>query len=218
MTGERIALIGAGKLGTTLARLLVSAGYDVSVATASGPGSTGLILGILAPGAKAETLEDALAGADLAILALPLSQVPTLRADLFDGLLVIDATNHWEPTDGSFDDLTSGTRSTAYVQSILPGAMVVKALSHLGYHELDRLPAPTGAQGRTAMAFAGESANEVAVAELIDRLGFDPVFLGPIETSAIIEPGGALFGVAESADQLRTLSVLSRDSVASAPA
>lgn len=127
-----VAIVGAGKLGTTLARLLVAAGHDVRVSATGDPERTAFVLEIMVPGARALALADALDGADAVILALPLSQVPHLDPDLFVDRLVLDATNHWASVDGALAWLDGTQRSSEIVQRLLPAAQdapSVEALS-----------------------------------------------------------------------------------------
>ncbi|WP_230206375.1 NADPH-dependent F420 reductase [Microbacterium gorillae] len=198
-----MAIVGAGKLGTTIARLLLAAGYDVRVTSASGPGATGFILDVIAPGARAQAFADAVGEAEVVILALPLSRIRDLDAALLAGKLVLDATNHWESVDGRFEDLAHEVRSTQYVADLLSGSRVVKAFNHLGYHDLDHGARPPGDPARVGMAIAGGADDLARAGEIVDAAGFEPVRLGTIADSAPMEPGGELFGRVASADDIR---------------
>ena len=72
MSEPIIGILGAGRVGTALARLAVKAGFDVRIATAKPPVEIALLLEFTAPGAKAETAADLIAASDIIILALPL--------------------------------------------------------------------------------------------------------------------------------------------------
>ena len=87
-----------------------------------------------------------------------------------------------------------------------PGARLVKAFGHLGYHQLDEDTRPAGAPDRHAVAVAGDDGHAVrSVAGLVDRLGFDPVVAGPLEAGARFGPGSALFGVSVDRAQVERL-------------
>ncbi len=72
---------------------------------------------------------------------------------------------------------------------------MVKALNHIGYHELEDLARPAGAPGRRAAGVAGDDPSAVAaIAALVDRAGYDPVRLGSLRAGRVLQPGGPVFG------------------------
>jgi 8-hydroxy-5-deazaflavin:NADPH oxidoreductase len=203
----RLGIVGAGKLGTTIAHAAIAAGYDVAMSGSGRADDIALTVDVLAPGARAATTDEVVRHADIVILAVPTHRFRELPHDLFDGKILVDAMNYWEPVDGADPELAAAADGTStVVQRRFPSARVVKSLNQLGYHELDENRRPRGAPDRIAIGAAGDDAAAVgAVMRLIDRIGFDPVDAGPMEDGLVLEPDGSPFAVTYSADELSSL-------------
>jgi len=203
----KIAILGAGKVGTALARVAVEAGYQVDIAGSGAPDRIRLIVDVLAPGARAVSAADAVVDADLVVLALPLHRFRHLDSGLLDGHVVLDIMNYWTPIDGEiseFDDAPEGT--SVLVQSAVPGAQVVKTLNHIGYHELEEQRRPAGAPDRIALGAVGDDRTAVAqVLAFLERIGFDAIDGGELANGVAFQPGSPLFGAPHSADRFRRL-------------
>lgn len=202
---QTLGILGAGRLGSVLARLGASAGLRVLVARSGGPDPITQRMRSL--GAIAVPAERAIAESDAVILALPLGAYRMLPTEALRGMLVLDAMNYWWASDGIRDDLSDPRTSTSeLVQEHLAGSRVVKTLSHMGYEDLEDEARPPGAPGRKAIAIAGDDPDDIeTVSALVDDLGFDAVHAGPLADGIKLEPGAEAFGADVDAAQLRAM-------------
>ena len=206
-TDRRLGVVGAGKIGTAIARTAMAGGYDVAI-SGSGPAERiELIVDVLAPGAHALSTAEVVAFADLIVLAIPMHRFRGLSRDLFAGKILVDATNYWAETDGFDAELAAAPAGTsAVVRDWFSSARVVKSLNHLGYFKFEQSRRPPGAAGRLAMAAAGDDRGAVAVVvRLVDTLGFDPVDAGALDAGLALQPDGPVFGVGQSAEEMSDL-------------
>ena len=194
---RRIAVLGAGHVGPVIARLAIGAGYPVAIATSGDPEDLALITELVIPGAEPQWASDAVADADIVVLAIPLHRILDVDPGLLTGKLVVDAMNYWPASDGVLSAFEAGGRgSSEIVAGRLAGSTVVKAFNHIGYHELEDRTRPAGAPDRGAAGVAGDDPAAVAgIASLVDRLGYDPVRLDSLRAGRVLEPGGPVFGV-----------------------
>jgi predicted dinucleotide-binding enzyme len=216
-TDRRLGIIGAGKAGTAIARAAVAGGYDVAISGSGSAARIELIVEVLAPGARPLSTDEVVAFADLIVLAIPMHRFRELRRNLFAGKLLVDAMNYWDEIDGVDEQLATAPGGTSMlVQEWFSSARVVKSLNHLGYFKFEKSRRPHGTPGRVGMAAAGnDPAAVAAVLQLIDRLGFDAVDAGNLESGLALQPGGPIFGAGHSAKELSNL--LSREAGALVP-
>jgi len=192
----RIAVLGAGHSGPVIARIAVEAGYRVSIAASGDPATIALIARVLAPGAEPRWAADAVADADVVVLAVPLHRFASFDPDLVAGKIVVDVMNYWPPVDGvqeMFEDRQVG--SSEIVQRRLARSTVVKTLNHIGYHEMDDERRPAGSPERRTLGVAGDDPAAVhTVADIIERIGYDTVQLDSLSAGRVLDAGGPVFG------------------------
>jgi hypothetical protein len=194
---QRIAVLGAGHAGPPIARLAIKAGYQVSIAASGDPADIALITELLIPGAQPQWASDAAADADMVVLAIPMHRFLDLDPSMLAGKLVIDAMNYWPASDGVLGAFEHDG-SSEIVAERLASSVVVKALNHISYHDLEdqALPAPAPAADRPAAGLASDDPTaSAAVADFLDRIGYDPVHLPGLRAGRVLQPGGSVFGV-----------------------
>lgn len=204
---KTIGILGAGKVGVVLAQLALKAGYDVYLSGSGDPQKIALTTRILTPGAHAVSNSESAQKGDIVILALPLSKYKSIPKAALKNKLVIDSTNHWYEVDGPRADTIPGNSSSSeHLQEYLSDSRIVKALSHMGYHELHDGHKRAGEQNRKAIAIAGNNeADKKIVAEFINSIGFDPLDIGDLHTGKLLEPGHPAFGANVGKEELEHL-------------
>jgi predicted dinucleotide-binding enzyme len=188
-----IGIIGAGAIGSALAKALAGKGLEAIIANRRGPASLAELVQELGPSIKAGTREQA-AAQDIVFVAVNWSSLPAALAGLpdFGGRIVIDTNNPIEAPLFKPAEL-HGRLSSEVVTDLVPGARVVKAFNHLPAHLLSDDPQTEG--GRRVLFFSGDdAAAKAAVGGLIDQLGFFGVDLGSLEVGSRLAqiPGGPL--------------------------
>lgn len=187
---ETIGIVGAGRLGTAIGRLIADAGYRLLVTDRPDAPHVELVVGSVLPEAELVDLEGVARRADVVVLAVPMAVARVLDLESFGGV-VVDATNSWYDTDAS---TAHEVGTTAALVAAHPGARIVKTFNHAAYADLLADARPADAPGRRAFAVAGDDAEAVRlVADVVDRTGFDPLPIGA-EDAHLLEPPGPVFG------------------------
>jgi predicted dinucleotide-binding enzyme len=164
----KIAVIGTGNIGGSLGSKWVAAGYDVVYgsrkASGEGPG-----------GAPVLAVSDALAGAEVVVLAVPgqaVADVVGAQSAALAGKIVIDAVNRMGQPELNSQVLIAGA---------VPDARYVRAFNSLGWENFaDPVP---GAN----LFFAADPTARSVTEELIVAVGLDPAFLGDAAAAGTVD-------------------------------
>ena len=191
------AIIGVGNLGGTVARHLVE-GKERVVLAAQDKTHAETLADELGPNASAAPVEDAIAGADVVVLATWLAQtkeyVPAL-ASLLEDKVVVDPSNPIGFENGQmFRTLPEGESSGSVVAGLLPAsAHYVKAFGTLG---ADQLATGSDSEPRIVLFYATDDEVAEATAQrLIRAAGFEPLKVGGVSDAGRIEgPDGEFQG------------------------
>ncbi len=202
---ETIGLIGAGHIGSQVARLALKSGYRVVIANSRGPETLADLVHELGPDARAVTALEAAQQGDIVVVTIPLKNIDQIPAEPLAGKIVIDTNNYYPQRDGQIPELDAKTETTTgLLQRRLPKSKVVKAFNHIYAAQLTTDGSPKGTPNRRALVIAGNDADAKArVASLLDDFGFDTVDAGPAAESWRIERDTPGYGPRRNAAELR---------------
>ena len=191
-----IGVIGAGNIGSSVARAVIGAGYDVVIANSRGPETLTELIAQLGPQARAATAREAGEAAELVVVAVPLQAIDDVPVEPLAGKTVIDANNYYSARDGQIAALdTHQTTSSQLLQDRLPEARVVKGFNHIMAGQIVGDAQQSGGSNRRALAlFTDDDEARAQVHRLFDEIGFDPVDGGTLADSWRIEPGAPGYG------------------------
>ncbi len=192
-----VGLIGSGKIGGTVARLAVAAGYDVVLSNSRGPDTLTGLVAELGPRARAATPAQAGAAGDLVVVSIPIHAYRDVPVQPLAGKVVLDTGNYYPQRDGHIPELDDGsTTSSELLQALLPASKVVKVFNNIRFTHLGSLARPSGAADRSALAIAGDDARaKASVAEFLDAIGYDTVDAGPLAEGRRYQPGTPAYGI-----------------------
>jgi predicted dinucleotide-binding enzyme len=202
---KTIGLIGAGHIGSQLARLAVTHGYDVVISNSRGPETLTPLVSELGPKARAATPTEAAQAGDIVVVTVPLKNYKEVPVAPLAGKIVIDTNNYYPDRDGHIPELDNESTTTSeLLQAHLPSSKVVKAFNHIYAAALTTDGQKPGTENRRALAIAGnDAAAKAVVARLIDEFGFDTVDIGPLAESWRIQRDTPGYGPRRTAEELR---------------
>ena len=201
-----IGLIGAGNIGSQVARLAVAAGHEVIVSNSRGPETLTELVAELGERARAGTAHDASEGGEVVVVTIPLKHYRSVSVDPLAGKIVIDTNNYYPGRDGRIAQLDDESTTTSeLLQAHLPGSRMVKAFNHIYAPELTTDGRPAGTDNRRGLVIAGDDAGaKETVTMLLDQFGFDTVDAGPLSEGWRIQRDTPGYGPRRTAAQLRT--------------
>jgi len=191
-----VGIIGSGMIGGTVARLSVAAGHHVVVSNSRGPETLAELAAELGPLAAAGTAEQAAEAGDLVVVSIPVKAFGEIPVKPLAGKPVLDTGNYYPQRDGHTEELDTGAlTSSGLLQRYLPDAQVVKVFNNIVFKHLASLARPHGAEDRSALPIAGDSAAaKAAVTAYLDSIGYDAVDTGSLADSWRQEPGTPVYG------------------------
>jgi predicted dinucleotide-binding enzyme len=200
-----IALIGAGHIGSHVARKAIESGYDVVLSNSRSPQTLDDLVAELGPRASAAWAAEASAAGDFALVAIPLGRIDEIDPAPLAGKIVLDANNYYFERDGNIARLDEkATTTSALLQEHLADSRIVKAFNHIFYKHITSHGRPAGTPDRRALAVASDHDDARATAvRLYDEFGFDAVDLGPLSESWRVERDTPAYATVQTAEELR---------------
>jgi predicted dinucleotide-binding enzyme len=190
----KYAIIGAGKIGTALARTFARKNIDVAIANSRGPETLESLTEELGPNVVPQFIHDA-CEAELIFLAVPFPahQDVAKQFKQWTGKIVVDTTNAFHIAPEELGSLLS----SEIVSRAFGGARLVKAFNHLPAAQLGTNPSLEG-QRQVVFVSSNDADASAIVAALATELGFAPVELGRLDKGGVPlhvvdgRPGGLL--------------------------
>jgi predicted dinucleotide-binding enzyme len=203
-----IGIVGAGMIGSTLAKLWVDAGHEVRVASRH-PETLQPLIERLGTRASAGTPVDAATFGEAILLTVPLKAIPDLARDLapsLSGRTVLDTGNAYERRDGSIARQASAhpQGSAGWAAAMFPGSHWVKAFNTVYFQTLASEAHRKGEQIGIPLAGDDRTALETAAA-LVRVAGFDPVIVGSLVRGKEFEPDTPPYNTGLGGQELRSL-------------
>jgi 8-hydroxy-5-deazaflavin:NADPH oxidoreductase len=200
-----IGLIGAGHIGSQVARLAVANGDKVVISNSRGPETLADLVKELGPNARAGTAVDAAKTGDIVVVTIPLKNYRDVPVEPLAGKIVIDTNNYYPQRDGNIPELDNeSTTVSELLQAHLPASKVVKAFNHIYAAQITTDGQPAGSANRRALVIAGDDpAAKATVTKLLDRFGFDTVDAGPLKEGWRIQRDTPGYGPRRNAAELR---------------
>ncbi len=188
----QIGILGAGHIGSALAKHFTQLQHTVAIANSRGPETLGEVAG--KTGATPVQMTEAPESAEILVVTIPLKNVPQLPKDLLRNLpanaIVIDTCNYYPSArDGQIAEIDNGLPESVWVEQHI-GRPVLKLFNNIYAPSLVQNGKAKGAPQRIALPVAGDDRTAKAhLIELIDQMGFDGLDAGSLKDSWRQEPG-----------------------------
>jgi hypothetical protein len=200
----KIGIIGAGRVGSALAKLWVQAGHPVMLSSRH-PDALRPLAQTLGPLASVGTPAQAAAYGEVVLVSVPYEALPEVGKEVgtaLQGKVVLETGNPFPP--GSPLQVQTAQQGGTGVASAkaLPGTLLVRAFNKLPFAQLPELAHRSGSL--VAVPIAADDPHAVAVAEqLVRDAGFEAVLVGPLATAKRFDMGAELSRDPMNASEMR---------------
>jgi 8-hydroxy-5-deazaflavin:NADPH oxidoreductase len=197
----RFGIIGAGPIGSNIAKKLVDKGHDVKIADArgierlEGKNLTGIPV----------IVEDVIKNIDVLITSIPFHALPSIRNiidKVGEEVVVVDTSNYYPQMSGKIEEIENGMVESIWVSKHL-GRPIIKAFNNFLAYTLEYHGTPEGTDGRIAIAIAGDDlSHKQIIMGIANDLGFDAVDSGSLSDSWRQQPGTPAYCTELSKEEL----------------
>jgi predicted dinucleotide-binding enzyme len=187
----KIGIIGAGNIGSALARYFHKLQHTVLIANSRGPETLSKVA--QETGATPVNLSEVAKEVDLLFIAIPMKNVPSLPNNLPASLPmaspIIDTGNYYPLRDGFIAEIDEGMVESEWTSHML-GRPVIKAFNNIVADSLLHRGLPKGSKSRIALPVSGDDVkSKQLVIALLDQIGFDAIDAGLLSESWRYQPG-----------------------------
>jgi predicted dinucleotide-binding enzyme len=200
----KIGVIGAGKIGGTLASLWANAGHEVFVSSRH-PERLQELARSLGSKGRAGTPREAAVFGEVVLVSVPYGALPGIGRDLakeLKGKVVLDTGNPYPERDGEMAEEARRKGTGVASAEFLPGVRLVRAFNAIRAQDL-RTEAHRKGE-RVAIPIAGDDAGALAIASrLVRDAGFEPVVVGPLAKARTFDVGTPVYTQLLTARELR---------------
>jgi predicted dinucleotide-binding enzyme len=200
----KIGIIGAGSIGSTIARRLSRHGHDVMIANSRGPETIGD--SALSAGARAVTAGEAVRGVDVLIVSVPMNRNADIAEHVRsapENAVVIDTSNYYPVRDGVVQEFQDGVPESVWLSQLF-GRPVAKAWNAITSQSFDSKATEPGDPARVAIPVAADRVADRRVAmQLVEQTGFDAVDAGVLAESWRQQPGAPVYCTDRTRDEMQ---------------
>jgi 8-hydroxy-5-deazaflavin:NADPH oxidoreductase len=203
----KIGVIGAGHIGSVLARHFQRSHHTVLIANSRGPETLSQV--VRETGAIPVSVLEAANDVDLLVITIPMTSVQSLPKDLINHLPatspIIDTGNYYPALIGKIPEIDAGMVESEWTSRML-GRPVIKTFNNITADSLLRKGLPKGAKNRIALPVAGDDAQlKRVVMKLVESIGFDAYDAGSLSESWRYQPGTPAYAPDPTIRQLPSL-------------
>ncbi len=200
----KIGIVGAGKMGGTLAELWAKAGHEVMISSRH-PEELEAQAAAIGSKVHVGTAREAAGFGPVVVIAMPYGQWPKISDEIKSataGKTVIDLTNPYPDRDGPMAEQARKETTGVADPKYLPGAHLVRAFNSIIWTNLRDLAHRAGEP--VAIPVAGDDMHAVDVTnQLVRDAGFEPVMVGSLDRARLFDVDTPTYVKVMTAAELR---------------